>query len=202
MCIRDRVNATKQKNIFTARTSLEIKEEFLKDVLDKIREFYSDEKLLSDVINNAKEKFMAELPALKRRKNYLTRHTTQLGREKENLLNWMGDTGVKPYTLNAINEKLEKIEPELNKSRYELMRLEELFERRSRLACSSKNVARDISRSLANFSDFSFGEKKRFLCEVIQKIKVDSKNEVHLFLKQPPQISLGLTVHSGVPNRI
>jgi FlaA1/EpsC-like NDP-sugar epimerase len=32
------VNATKQKNIFTARTSLEIKEEFLKNVLDKIRE--------------------------------------------------------------------------------------------------------------------------------------------------------------------
>ena len=47
---------------------------------------------------------------------------------------------------------------------------------------------------LANFTDFSFGEKKRLLCEVIHKIKVDSKNEVHLLLKQPPRISFGLTV--------
>ena len=169
-----------------------------KTILDKIKDFYCDDKLLVDTIDNAKKKFMAELPALERRKNYLARRTVQLGKQKENLLKWMGHTGVKTYTLNAINEKLEKIEPELNESNYELMRLEELFNRRSALACSSKNAARDISKSLANFSDFSFGEKKRFLCEVIQKIKVDSKNEVHLFLKQPSQISLGLTVHSGV----
>ena len=166
-------------------------------ILDKIREFYQNDKLLSETINNAKKKFMAELPSLKKRKSYLARHTAQLGREKENLLKWMGDRGVKPYTLNAINEKLEKIEPELNTSKYELMRLEELFEKRSRLACSSQNTARDILRSLANFTDFSFGEKKNFLSEVIQKIKVDSKNGVHLFLKQLPQIALGSTVHDG-----
>jgi hypothetical protein len=80
------------------------------------------------------------------------------------------------------------------------MRLEEAIERRSALACSSKNVARDIEKSLANFTAFSFGEKKRFLGEVIHKIKVDSKDEVHLFLKPPQRVnSLGLTVPSGGP---
>jgi hypothetical protein len=71
------------------------------------------------------------------------------------------------------------------------MRLEEAIERRSALACSSKNVARDIEKSLANFTAFSFGEKKRFLGEVIHKIKVDSKDEVHLFLKPPQGLALG-----------
>ncbi|MFH1782149.1 MAG: recombinase family protein [Candidatus Omnitrophota bacterium] len=170
-----------------------------KAIIEKIKEFYSDDKLLSSTINKAKKKFMAELPSLKRRKTYLTKHTVQLSKQKENLLKWMGEKGVKPYTLNVINEKLENIEPELNTSRYELMRLEELFEKRSRLACSSQNVARDILRSLANFTDFSFGEKKSFLSEVIQKIKVDSKNEAHLFLKQPPKITLGITVLNGSP---
>jgi len=47
--------------------------------------------------------------------------------------------------------------------------------------------------------DFSFGEKKRLLGEIIHKIKVDSKNEVHLFMKRPVQISLGLTVQYGSP---
>jgi hypothetical protein len=43
-------------------------------------------------------------------------------------------------------------------------------------------------------------EKKRFLGEVIHKIKVDSKDEVHLFLKPPQRVnSLGLTVPSGSP---
>ena len=50
--------------------------------------------------------------------------------------------------------------------------------------------------------DFSFGEKKRLLSEVVQKIKVNSKYEVHLFLKQPPQISFGLTVPIGDPDEI
>ena len=81
------------------------------------------------------------------------------------------------------------------------MRIDEACEKIPALACSSKNIARDVSKSLANFTDFSFGEKKRLLSEVIQKIKVDSKNEVYLFLKQPPQISFGLTVPIGVPHK-
>ena len=113
----------------------------------------------------------------------------------------MSEKGVKPYTLGAINEKLEKIEPELNESKYKLMRLDEACEKIPALACSSKNVARDVSRSLANFSDFSFGEKKRLLGEVIHKIKVGSKNEVHLFLKRPAQISLGSTAPIGSPHK-
>ena len=84
-------------------------------------------------------------------------------RQKEGLLKWMGEKGAKPYTLNVINEKLEKIEPELNESKYELMRVDEACEKIPALACSSKNIARDVSKSLANFSDFSFGEKKRLL---------------------------------------
>jgi len=169
-----------------------------KSVLDKIREFYSDEELLYATINNLKNKFMAELPALKIRKKRLSRKVANLKNQKENLLEWMGEKGVKPYTLNAINEKLERIAPELNESQYELMRLEEMLGRRAVLTCSAKNAARDIEKFLANFSDFSFGEKKRFLGEVIHKIKVDSKNEVYLFLKPPQRLkSLGLTVPSG-----
>jgi hypothetical protein len=115
----------------------------------------------------------------------------------------MGDNGIKPYTTNAINEKLERLEPELNDSKYELMRVDEACEKIPDLACSSKNVARDILRSLASFTDFSAGVKKRLLCEVIHKIKVDSKNEVHLFLRPPQRLEpLGLTVQRGVPNRI
>jgi site-specific DNA recombinase len=173
-----------------------------KGILDKISEFYSDETLLTATLNNLKNKFMATLPSLKIRRKCLLRKTARLKNQKENLLKWMGEKGVKPYTLNAINEKLERIEPELNESQYELMRLEEALERRSALACSSKNVARDVEKSLANFTDFSFGEKKRFLCEVIHKIKVDSKDEVHLFLKPPQRLkSLGLTVPSGRPHK-
>jgi hypothetical protein len=78
------------------------------------------------------------------------------------------------------------------------MKIDEACEKIPALACSSKNVARDILKSLGNFSDFSTGEKKRLLGEVIHKIKVDSKNEVHLFFRTPPQFSLGLTVQSGV----
>jgi hypothetical protein len=49
--------------------------------------------------------------------------------------------------------------------------------------------------------DFSFGEKKRLLCEVIHKIKVDSKNEVHLFLKAPQKLEfLGSTIQLGSPH--
>ena len=62
-------------------------------------------------------------------------------------------------------------------------------------------MARDVSKSLANFTDFSFGEKKRFLSEVIQKIKVDSKNEVHLIMRTP-QTLLGVTVPIGSPTGI
>ena len=55
---------------------------------------------------------------------------------------------------------MEKIEPVLNELQYELMRIEEALERRSALACSSKNVARDVEKSLANFSAFSNGLEK------------------------------------------
>jgi len=79
------------------------------------------------------------------------------------------------------------------------MRIDEACEKVPALACSSKNAARDILKSLANFTTLSFGEKKRLLGEVIHKIKVDSKNEVHLYFRLPQQLnSLGLTVHSGV----
>jgi hypothetical protein len=82
------------------------------------------------------------------------------------------------------------------------MRVDEACEKIPDLACSSKNVARDILRSLASFTDFSAGVKKRLLCEVIHKIKVDSKNEVHLFLRPPQRLEpLGLTVQRGVLHR-
>jgi site-specific DNA recombinase len=171
-------------------------------VVDKLKEFYSDEKLFTDAINNLKNRGMAELPALKCRKTILAKKVLRLSRQKDGLLKWMGDRGVKPYTLNAINEKMERLEPELNESKYELMKLDEACEKIPALACSSKNIARDVLKSLANFTDFSFGERKRLLSEVIHKIKVDSKEEVHLFLKRPAQISLGLTVQYGSPNRI
>ena len=60
-------------------------------------------------------------------------------------------------------------------------------------------------------SFFLMSEKKRFLGEVVHKIKVDSKSEVHLLLKPPPLLRFasqtkakrrGLTVPSGSPNRI
>ena len=63
----------------------------------------------------------------------------------------MGERGAKPYTLNAINEKMEKLEPELNEAKYELMRLDEACEKIPALACSSKNIARDFKISLAIF---------------------------------------------------
>jgi site-specific DNA recombinase len=167
-------------------------------IMDKIKEFYSDEKLFADALNNLKERGMAELPALKKRRTFLAGKVLRLSRQREGLLKWMGEGTIKPYTLNAINEKMERLEPELSESKYKLMRIDEACEKIPALACSSKNVARDILRSLANFTDFSFGEKKRLLCEVIHKIKVDSKEEVHLFLKAPERgTSFGLTFPSG-----
>jgi len=48
--------------------------------------------------------------------------------------------------------------------------------------------------------DFSFGEQKRLLGEVVHKIKVDSKARVHLFLRSPERASsFGLTVQYGSP---
>ena len=172
-------------------------------VVDKVKEFYSDEKLLTDTLDNLKRRDMAELPAIKGRRRVLASKVSRLSRQKEGLLKWMGERGAKPYTLNAINEKMEKLEPELNEAKYELMRLDEACEKIPALACSSKNIARDILKSLADFYRFSFAERKRFLCEVIHKIKVDSKNEVHLFLRTPQRVnSLGLTVPIGSPNEI
>jgi hypothetical protein len=47
-------------------------------------------------------------------------------------------------------------------------------------------------------TDYDRKEKKRLLSEVVQKIKVNSLEEVHLFLALPQRInSLGLTVKHG-----
>jgi len=169
-----------------------------KAVLDTIKEFYSDNKLLATTLTKLKERCMAELPTLKKRKTCLAKKIKRFTSQKESLLKWMGERSAKPYTLNAINDKLEKIEPELNEYKYELIRIDEACEKIPALACSSKNVAGDILKSLANFSDFSFGEKKHLLGEVIHKIKVDSKNEVHLFLRPPQRFNfLGSTSQHG-----
>ena len=86
-------------------------------IVDKIKAFYSDEKVFADAINSLKERGMAELPVLKKRKTFLAGKVSRLNRQKEGLLKWMGERGAKPYTLNVINEKLEKIEPELNEAK-------------------------------------------------------------------------------------
>ena len=47
-------------------------------------------------------------------------------------------------------------------------------------------------------ADFDRQEKKRLLSEVVQKIKVNSLEEVHFYLALPQRVnSLGLTVRHG-----
>lgn len=70
---------------------------------------------------------------------------------------------------------------------------------------SSEKVSLYLKNVVEIFADFDRQEKKRILSCIIQRIKVNSKDEVHLFLNLPRKISLlpkgteplGSTVHHG-----
>ena len=50
---------------------------------------------------------------------------------------------------------------------------------------SSEKVSLYLKNIVETFADFDRQEKKRILLEVIQKIKVNSSNEVHLLINLP-----------------
>jgi len=102
----------------------------------------------------------------------------------------MSQRSAKPYTLNALNEKFEKIELEVNDLTHNLWQIEEELRKRLHFGLSSEKVSLYLKKFVETFADFDRQEKKRILLEVIQKIKVNSLDEVHLFLSLPRKISL------------
>jgi predicted HTH domain antitoxin len=68
--------------------------------------------------------------------------------------------------------------------------LEEELKKRLHFGLSSEKVALYLKNFVETFADFDRQEKKRLLSEVVQKIKVNSLKEVHLFLALPRKISL------------
>ena len=54
------------------------------------------------------------MPGLKREQQKIVCKVDALTKEKDGLLKWMSVKAAKPYTLNVLNEKFEKIELELN----------------------------------------------------------------------------------------
>jgi hypothetical protein len=117
----------------------------------------------------------------------------------------MSQKAAKPYTLNVLNERFEKIELELNDLTHSRWQVEEELKKRLHFGLSSEKVSLYLKNFVETFARLDRQEKKKILMEVIHKIKVDSSKEVHLFLSLPRKISalplreepLGSTLHYG-----
>ena len=101
----------------------------------------------------------------------------------------MSKKEAKPYTLNVLNEKFEKIELELNDLTHSRWQIEEELKKRLHFGLSSEKVSHYLKNVVETFARLDRQEKKRALLEVIQKIKVNSRDEVHLYLGLPRRIS-------------
>jgi site-specific DNA recombinase len=159
-------------------------------VLDQLKKIAEDKPRLKTIIERLKEENNKLLPSLRRSRLGTSNKITKLKSEKDGLLKWMSQRSAKPYTLNALNEKFEKIELEINDLTHNLWQIEEELRKRLHFGLSSEKVSLYLEHFVETFADFDRQEKKRLLSEVVQKIKVNSLKEVHLFLALPRKISL------------
>jgi site-specific DNA recombinase len=169
----------------------------------EINKLSSDLPRIKQFLDRAEKEYKENLPALTKERDKARRKLNQLNAEKENLIKWMSQKAAKPFTLNVINEKIEKIEPEINGLTHKLWQIEESLDRRLHFGLSAEKVSQYFKKIVETFADFSLGEKRKILAGVLQKIKVVSKKEIHLFLKAPQRVNpLGSTITNGSPNRI
>jgi site-specific DNA recombinase len=174
-------------------------------VLEQLKATAEDKPKLQGIINRLKQENNRLLPSLKQEKNRTDRKIESLKSEKSGLLKWMSQKAAKPYTLNVLNERFERIELELNDLTHNLWQVEEELRKRLHFGLSPEKVSLYLKNIVETFADFDRQEKKKILMEVIHKIKVDSSKEVHLFLSLPRKISalpfreepLGSTLHYG-----
>jgi site-specific DNA recombinase len=174
-------------------------------VIDQLKQIAEDKPRLQAIITNLKKENNKLLPALKRNQEKISKKILSLTKEKDGLLKWMSQKAAKPYTLNVLNERFEKIELELNDLTHSRWQVEEELKKRLHFGLSSEKVSLYLKNIVETFADFNRQEKKKILMEVIHKIKVDSSKEVHLFLSLPRKISalpfreepLGSTLHYG-----
>jgi hypothetical protein len=176
-----------------------------KSVINELKKLSEDKPRIQDIINNLKEENKKVLPSLKKEQQKLSNKITYLKNQKEGLLKWMSQKEAKPYTLNVLNEKFQKIELELNDLTHSRWQVEEELKKRLHFGLSSEKVSQYLKNVIETFVRLDRQEKKKILMEVIHKIKVDSSKEVHLFLSLPRRISalpfgeepLGSTLHYG-----
>src|SRR3989338_2537061 len=174
-------------------------------VLDQLRKIAEDKPRLKGIIERLKNENNKLLPSLHRSRLVTSSKISKLKGEKDGLLKWMSQRSAKPYTLSALNEKFEKIALEVNDLTHSLWQTEEELRKRLHFGLSSEKVSLYLKNFVETFADFDRQEKKKLLSEVIQKIKVNSLKEVHLFLALPRKISalpyreepLGSTLHYG-----
>jgi hypothetical protein len=173
-------------------------------VIQQLKNIAEDKPRLQAIIANLKRENVKLLPGLKREQQKIVCKVDTLTKEKDGLLKWMSQKDAKPYTLNVLNEKFEKIELDLNDLTHSRWQVEEELKKRLHFGLSSEKVSQYLKQVVETFADFDRQEKKRLLMEVIQKIKVNSRDEVHLFLSLPRRISalplgeepLGLTLQN------
>jgi site-specific DNA recombinase len=174
-------------------------------VIDQLKQIAEDKPRLQAIITNLKKENNKLLPTLKRDNQKITNKISSLTKEKNGLLRWMSQKAAKPYTLNVLNERFEKIELELNDLTHSRWQVEEELKKRLHFGLSSEKVSLYLKNFVETFARLDRQEKKKILMEVIHKIKVDSSKEVHLFLSLPRKISalplreepLGSTLHYG-----
>jgi hypothetical protein len=145
---------------------------------------------IQSIVNNLKEENRKTLPSLKIDQQRFIRKIGSLTKEKEGLLKWMSQKAAKPYTLNVLNERFEKIELELNDLTHSRWQVEEELKKRLHFGLSSEKVSLYLKNIVETFARLDWQEKKRALMEVIQKIKVNSSNEVHLSVNLPQNFPL------------
>jgi hypothetical protein len=158
-------------------------------VIQQLKNIAEDKPRLQAIITNLKKENAKVLPGLKREQQKIVCKVDALTKEKDGLLKWMSVKAAKPYTLNVLNEKFEKIELELNDLTHSRWQVEEELKKRLHFGLSSEKASRYLKEVVETFARLDRQEKKRALLEVIQKIKVNSKDEVHLYLGLPRRIS-------------
>jgi site-specific DNA recombinase len=158
-------------------------------VLDQLNKIATDKPRLNAIITHLKNQNNKLLPGLRRSRLALSQNIAGLTQQKDGLLKWMSAKEAKPYTLNVLNEKFEKIELELNELTHKLWQTDEELSKKSHFGLSSEKVSLWLKQVIKTYADSDRQEKKRILSEVLEKITVKSKDEVHLFLNLPRRIS-------------
>jgi len=161
-----------------------------KSVINELNKLSENKPRIQTIVNDLKEENRKALPSLKRDQQKFSRKIISFTKEKDGLLKWMSQKAAKPYTLNVLNERFEKIELELNDLTHSRWQVEEELRKRLHFGLSSEKVSQYLKNIVETFADFDRQEKKRILLEVIQKIKVNSSNEVHLLINLPQNFLL------------